>query len=124
VLKAARQTTRGRVIAVVQPHRYSRLARLFDDFCTCFNDADTVVVAHVYAAGEPPIEGMDRDGLIQGLRAYGHRRVLPLDNAEALVPLICKEARPGDLVICLGAGNITAWANDLPGQLNALKEGA
>jgi len=121
VLKAARQTTEGRVIAVVQPHRYTRLAGLVDEFCTCFNDADTVVVADVYGAGETPIEGVDRDGLVQGLRAYGHRRVLPLESAEALAPLIRGEAKPGDLVVCLGAGNITAWANELPEQLEALK---
>ncbi|MFP4003223.1 MAG: UDP-N-acetylmuramate--L-alanine ligase [Alphaproteobacteria bacterium] len=121
VLRAARQTAEGKVIAVVQPHRYSRLAGLFEEFCTCFNDADTVVVADVYAAGETPIDGVDRDGLVQGLRAYGHRRVLPLENADALAPVIRREARPGDLVVCLGAGNITAWANELPEQLKELK---
>ena len=120
VLKAAREAATAKVIAVVQPHRYSRLAHLFEDFCTCFNDADQVVVADVYEAGETPIEGADRDGLVNGLRARGHRHVTPLDSAEALPDLIHDLAEPGDLVVCLGAGNITAWANALPGQLQKL----
>ena len=120
VLKAAREAAASKVIAVVQPHRYSRLAHLFEDFCTCFNDADQVVVADVYEAGESPIEGADRDGLVNGLRARGHRHVTPLESAEALPHLIHDLAEPGDLVVCLGAGNITAWANALPGQLQKL----
>ncbi len=117
VLEAARSTTRGRVIAVVQPHRYTRLRDLFEDFCTCFNDADAVLVADVYAAGEEPIEGIDRDALIEGLRARGHRSVMPLDGPGELAGAVRELASAGDLVICLGAGDITAWANALPGQL-------
>jgi UDP-N-acetylmuramate--alanine ligase len=120
VLKAARAVTHGRVICVVQPHRYSRLSDLFDEFCSCFNDADTVVVADVYAAGEAPLPGIDRDGLVEGLRRYGHRRVLALDGPGDLAGLVGEEARPGDVVVLLGAGDITAWAYALPGQLTAL----
>ena len=120
VLKAARTAGTGRTIAVVQPHRYSRLHSLFEDFCACFNDADTVLVADVYAAGEQPIEGADRDGLVEGLRMRGHRQVLPLPSAEALPSMVRDLAQPGDFVVCLGAGNITAWANALPGELDKL----
>jgi UDP-N-acetylmuramate--alanine ligase len=120
VLRAARESSKGQVIAVVQPHRYSRLASLFEQFSTCFNDADTVIVAHVYAAGEAPIAGADRDALVQGLRAHGHRQVVPLDGAPDLARLIKRLARPGDMVVCLGAGNITQWAYALPGELAAL----
>ncbi len=120
VLDAARGGTEGKVIAVVQPHRYSRLESLFDDFCTCFNDADHVIVAEVYAAGEAPIEGVDQDALVSGLRTRGHRAVTPLVDPEDLATLVAEIARPGDLVVCLGAGNITVWANDLPSQLEAL----
>jgi UDP-N-acetylmuramate--alanine ligase len=108
------------VIAVVQPHRYTRLASLFEQFSTCFNDADTVIVAHVYAAGEAPIAGADRDGLVQGLRAHGHRQVIPLDGAQDLARIVKRLAQPGDIVVCLGAGNITQWAYALPGELAAL----
>ncbi|HOV02811.1 MAG TPA: UDP-N-acetylmuramate--L-alanine ligase [Kaistiaceae bacterium] len=118
VLKAARSATKGRVIAVVQPHRYSRLKNLFDEFCTCFNDADTVIVAPVYPAGEAPIEGADRDALIVGLKARGHRHVLPLEGPDYLAGLIAGTARPGDFVVCLGAGNISQWANALPRELS------
>ncbi|NKB20203.1 MAG: UDP-N-acetylmuramate--L-alanine ligase [Alphaproteobacteria bacterium] len=124
VLAAARASARGRVIAVVQPHRYSRLKDLFEDFCTCFNDADTVVVADVYPAGEKPIKGFDREGLIEGLRAHGHRDVMALESPESLPPLIADIMLDGDMVICLGAGNITAWANDLPDALEALSSQA
>jgi len=120
VLETARQTTDGRVIAVVQPHRYSRLRDLFDDFCTAFNDADCVLVAPVYAAGEPPIDGIDRDALVAGLRRHGHRDIRPLDGPEQLAPSVASIAQPGDLVVCLGAGSITTWANALPGQLRQL----
>lgn len=119
-LAAARESTKKRVIAVVQPHRYSRLKDLFEDFCTCFNDADTVVVADVYSAGEKLIKGIDRDSLINGLRSHGHRDVLPLEDGENLSNLIQDIATDGDLVICLGAGDITIWANDLPNKLSAL----
>jgi len=120
VLKAARQASRREVIAVVQPHRYTRLKGLFEDFCTCFNDADLVIVADVYPAGEAPIEGVDRDALVEGLKARGHRAVLALEGPQELPGLVYDNAQPGDLVICLGAGNITAWANALPEELAAL----
>jgi UDP-N-acetylmuramate--alanine ligase len=118
VLRAARTAGRGRTIAVVQPHRYSRLHNLFEDFCTCFNDADVVVVADVYAAGETPIEGVGRDALVEGLRTHGHRNALALHAPDELPHLVGEMARPGDLVVFLGAGSITQWANALPGQLD------
>jgi UDP-N-acetylmuramate--alanine ligase len=118
VLSAARQACPdGQVIAVVQPHRYTRLRDLFEDFCSCFNDADVVLVADVYAAGETPIEGADRDALVEGLRARGHRRVLPLKDPVELAAQVSDIAKPGDMVVCLGAGNITTWAQALPDQL-------
>lgn len=120
VLKAARTACTGRTIAVVQPHRYSRLQSLFGDFCTCFNDADTVIVADVYAAGEQPIAGAGRDDLVEGLRVRGHRDAQPLSGPEALPALIRTLAKPGDMVVCLGAGTITQWANALPGELDKL----
>jgi len=121
VLKAARQAGARDVIAVVQPHRYSRLAQLFTEFCTCMNDAGTVIVADVFAAGEQPIEGADKDALVEGLRARGHRSVVPLPEPASLAEMINAMARPGDYVICLGAGNITAWAHGLPEQLAELQ---
>ena len=121
VLKAARDSYAGNVIAVVQPHRYTRLQSLFEEFCTCFNDADAVVVAEVYAAGEAPIEGIDRDHFVAGLRAHGHREVIPLPAATELAGIVKGLAKPGDLVVCLGAGNITQWAYALPDQLKALE---
>lgn len=124
VLKAARSASRGHVIAVVQPHRYTRLESLFEEFCACFNDADTVIVAHVYPAGEEPIPGIDRDALAEGLRGHGHRHVLVLDGEGDLARLVAEQTEPGDMVVCLGAGTISAWANALPGQLAALDEGA
>jgi UDP-N-acetylmuramate--alanine ligase len=120
VLKAARESTKGQVIAVVQPHRFTRLAALFEQFCTCFNDADAVIVAHVYPAGEAPIPGIDRDALVAGLRTHGHRRVIALDGPEKLAPLIAGMAEPGDYAVCLGAGSITQWAYALPGELTAI----
>jgi UDP-N-acetylmuramate--alanine ligase len=120
VLRAARESTKGQVIAIVQPHRYTRLAALFEPFCACFNDADTVIVAHVYPAGEAPIAGADRDSLVQGLRARGHRQAIPLDAAADLARMVARLAQPGDIVVCLGAGNITQWAYALPGDLAAL----
>jgi UDP-N-acetylmuramate--alanine ligase len=122
VLKAARAVTEGRVIAVVQPHRYSRLHDLFAEFCGCFNDADTVIVADVYTAGEAPIEGANRDALVEGLRRFGHRHALPLEAPAQLAKLVAAEAKPGDLVVCLGAGDVTVWAYALPGQLEALAQ--
>ncbi len=123
VLKAARAASKGRIFAVVQPHRYTRLRDQFERFCTCFNDADVVIVADVYPAGEDPIEGISRDTLVDGLRARGHRAVLSLDSAEDLPRLIDEMAMPGDMVVCLGAGNITNWANALPADLEALRAG-
>jgi len=120
VLRAARESANGKVIAVVQPHRYTRLQSLFEQFCGCFNDADVVVVAPVYAAGEQPIEGVDRDALVQGLRAHGHRQAIPLEGPEQLAGIIKDLAKPGDYVICLGAGSISQWAYALPGELKAL----
>jgi UDP-N-acetylmuramate--alanine ligase len=120
VLRAARESTNGKIIAVVQPHRYTRLQSLFEEFCTCFNDADTVVVAEVYPAGEAPIEGIDRDHFVLGLRAHGHREVIPLQNSGELAKVIHGLALRGDLVVCLGAGNITQWAYALPDELKAL----
>jgi UDP-N-acetylmuramate--alanine ligase len=120
VLKAARESTKGQVIAVVQPHRYTRLAALFEQFCTCFNDADAVIVAQVYSAGEAPIAGADRDSLVQGLRTHGHRQVFPLETPDRLALLVASMAEPGDYVVCLGAGSITQWAYALPGELAAV----
>jgi UDP-N-acetylmuramate--alanine ligase len=120
VLRAARQVSKGKVVAVVQPHRYTRLRDLFADFSSCFNDADTVIVADVYSAGEQPIEGVSKDALVEGLRRYGHRRAIPLEGPDALASVIAEETRSGDLVVCLGAGDITSWAYALPGQLEAL----
>jgi len=120
VLRAARESTAGQVIAVVQPHRYTRLASLFEQFCTCFNDADTVIVANVYPAGEAPIPGADRDHLVQGLRARGHRNAIALDEPKQLAGLMRTMARSGDYVVFLGAGSITQWAYALPGELAAL----
>ena len=117
VLRAARASTKGQVIAVMQPHRYSRLHSLFGDFSTCFNDADAVVVADVYAAGEAPIEGADRDHLVAAIKAHGHRNVQGLANATDLPEIVRDLAKPGDYVVCLGAGNITQWAYALPDQL-------
>ncbi|MFQ5783295.1 MAG: UDP-N-acetylmuramate--L-alanine ligase [Alphaproteobacteria bacterium] len=116
-LKAARAAYDGRIVAVVQPHRYTRLRDLFEEFCVCFNDADTVIVADVYAAGEQPIEGIDRDAFVAGLRERGHRRVEALDDPEDLAGIIASEAVAGDAVICLGAGTVTNWAHALPDRL-------
>jgi UDP-N-acetylmuramate--alanine ligase len=120
VLKAARQVAEGRVIAVVQPHRFTRLRDLMEDFSTCFSDADAVFVADVYAAGEEPIEGVDKNALVEGVRRFGHRSVQPLENAAVLPRVIKEEAKSGDVVVLLGAGDITSWAYALPGQLEAM----
>jgi UDP-N-acetylmuramate--alanine ligase len=121
-LKAAQQAKgeTGKIIAVMQPHRYTRLSALFADFCTCFNDADIVIVAEVYPAGEQPIEGASRDALVEGLRAHGHRAVHALADPAALAAMVHEMAAPGDYVICLGAGSISNWAYALPGELEAL----
>ncbi|MDF1802736.1 UDP-N-acetylmuramate--L-alanine ligase [Thalassovita sp.] len=118
VLKAARQATEGRVIAVHQPHRYSRLHSLFDDFCACFNDADVVGIAEVYAAGETPIQGASQDDLVAGLIRHGHRHASVVSSEDELEALVRAEAKPGDMVVCLGAGTISAWAHGLPERLS------
>jgi UDP-N-acetylmuramate--alanine ligase len=125
VLKAARAVispdSGGKVIAVVQPHRFTRLRDLFAEFCACFNDADEVIVADVYTAGEQPIEGVNRDALVEGIRRYGHRNAQPLPSVAELPGVIAKDAKAGDVVVLLGAGDITSWSYALPGQLDALK---
>jgi len=120
VLRAARQSAKRDVIAVVQPHRYSRVSDLFNEFATAFNDADTVIVAPIYAAGETPIEGVTHEELVARIRARGHRDARVIDRAEALAPLIAARAQEGDYVVCLGAGNITQWAAALPAELGKL----
>ena len=120
VLRAARKVTKGKVVAVMQPHRYTRLSSLFTEFCSCFNDADTVVLAPVYAAGEAPIEGATHTHLAEGLHGRGHRSVFTIDGAEQLAPLVRGNIEPGDIVVCLGAGTISQWAYALPGQLAEL----
>ena len=117
VLRAARQACEGRVIAVHQPHRYTRLHSLFDDFCACFNDADVVGIADVYAAGEEPIPGASRDDLVAGLVRHGHRHALAVESEDDLEQLVRAETKPGDMVVCLGAGTISQWANNLPERL-------
>jgi UDP-N-acetylmuramate--alanine ligase len=124
VLRAARESTKGQVIAVVQPHRYTRLKSLFEPFSTCFNDADAVIVADVYPAGEAPIEGADRDSLVAAVRARGHRQVISLGGSHELAGIVKGLAKPGDYVVLLGAGNITQWAYALPGELAALEKAA
>ena len=122
VLRAARDSTKGQVIAVVQPHRYTRLQSLFDAFALCFNDADTVIVADVYPAGETPIEGMDKEALTAAINAHGHRHAIALPSPEKLAALVHGVAKPADYVVLLGAGNITQWAYTLPGELAALDQ--
>ncbi|MDX2028336.1 MAG: UDP-N-acetylmuramate--L-alanine ligase [Alphaproteobacteria bacterium] len=121
-LQAAQQAKgkTGKIIAVMQPHRYTRLSALFADFCTCFNDADNVIITEVYPAGEQPIEGASRDALVEGLRAHGHRGAQPLDDQKDLAALIAGMAEPGDYVVCLGAGSISTWAYALPEELEAI----
>jgi len=121
VLRAARASTKNKVIAVVQPHRYSRLQSLFNDFAACFNDADHVIVADVYAAGEKPIEGADKAGLVAAAKAHGHRSVTALESSTVLAETVAGLAGPGDYIVLLGAGNITQWAAALPAELAALK---
>ncbi len=123
-LKAARQAGARDVVAVVQPHRYTRLQSLFPEFCACMNDAGTVIVADVYPAGESPIPGVDRDALVEGMRARGHRSVVPLSTPARLAEMVHAIAKPGDYVICLGAGSITQWAAALPAELTALQANA
>lgn len=114
VLKAARAACDGKLIAIHQPHRYSRLYDLFEDFCGCFNDADVVAITDVFAAGEAPIEGADRDSFVEGLRAHGHRAAVGIEGEAAMAGFVREHAGPGDMVVCLGAGTISAWTNALP----------
>jgi UDP-N-acetylmuramate--alanine ligase len=121
-LSSARQAveaTGGRVIAVIQPHRYTRLSNLFDAFCTSADAADAVIVADVYSAAEAPIEGANRDALVAGMRQHGHKQVEALADPSALAPMLAGMVKPGDFVICLGAGSISTWAYALPKQLAA-----
>ncbi|MGX8013170.1 UDP-N-acetylmuramate--L-alanine ligase [Mesorhizobium sp. ORM8.1] len=117
VLKAARSATKGRVIAIAQPHRFTRLHDLFSEFSACFNDADTVMVAPVYAAGEEPIDGVTSDALVSRIRSGGHRDARYIEGPAAIAPIIRELAQPGDFVVFLGAGNITQWAYALPRDL-------
>jgi UDP-N-acetylmuramate--alanine ligase len=119
VLKAARQASEGRVIAVHQPHRFSRLSHHFDDFCACFNDADVVGISDIFSAGEDPIPGAGRDDLVAGLKRHGHRDARSVTSEDDLEALVRETAQPGDMVVCLGAGTISAWANRLPERLAA-----
>lgn len=118
VLKAARQATEGRVIAVHQPHRFSRLHSLFEDFCTCFNEADVVGIADIFSAGEDPIEGAGRDDLVAGLIRHGHRHARAVTSEDDLERLVREQARDGDMVVCLGAGTISTWAYGLAERLS------
>lgn len=117
LLRAARQSTEGRVLAVHQPHRYSRLHDLFDDFCACFNDADVVAITEVYAAGEDHIEGADRDALVTGLVHHGHRNAVAINAPAELEEFVRSTAQSGDMLVCLGAGTISGWAHELPDKL-------
>ena len=122
VLSTARTVQKdARVLAVMQPHRYSRLHSLFDEFAGCFADADTVVVADVYSAGESPIEGADKDALAKAIKASGHKDVHVLDDPKNLAAMMGRMAQAGDMVVCLGAGSITTWAHNLPAELESLK---
>ena len=120
VLKSARDAQVGRITAVMQPHRYTRLHDLFDDFCASFNDADKVIITPVHAAGESPIEGIDHATLAEGLNRYGHKDVTIINTEEELTPIIANDMQDGDMVICLGAGTITNWANALPENLQTV----
>jgi len=117
VLSAARQATEGRVIAVHQPHRYTRLDSLFEEFCSCFNDADVIAITDVFEAGETPIEGADRDALVTGLKAHGHKRAIAIGGESDLPDFFKAEAAQGDLFVCMGAGTISGWVHGLPKAL-------
>ena len=122
-LKAGRMLCgSNKLVAVVQPHRFSRLADLFTEFCSCFNEADEVLVADVYAAGEAPIDGADKAALVGGLQDHGHKAAVSLEGPETLAHEIAARTSPGDVVMCLGAGDITSWANTLPSELDKLTD--
>jgi UDP-N-acetylmuramate--alanine ligase len=114
VLKAARAGARGRVIALVEPHRYTRVRDLFLDFANCFKDADQVIVTPLYAAGEAPLDGINHRALAEAIRATGHASVTSVDSERDVVPVLQRSAKSGDMVVCLGAGNSTEWAHALP----------
>jgi UDP-N-acetylmuramate--alanine ligase len=120
-LKAARQAYAGPIVAVVQPHRFTRLRDTFEQFAKCLNDADAAVVAPVYPAGEPPIEGIDRDSYAEALRAHGHRNVQTIDGEADLAAAVAPHAKPGGAIVCLGAGSITHWAHGLQAALEKLE---
>lgn len=120
VLQAARQSCRGKVHAVMQPHRFSRLSDLFEEFCTCFNDADAVYISDVYAAGEAPIEGINGPSLVAGVIGHGHRSVMSITQ-DTLAEKLKPDLSPGDMVVCLGAGDITYWAHELASDLAKIK---
>lgn len=125
VLKAARvavEKNKGRVIAVMQPHRFTRLRDLFDQFCGCFNEADSVIIADVYTAGEQPIDGFDKQSLVEGIKRHGHKDVAALTSKDDLAAMVAAIANAGDYVICLGAGDITNWAHDLPENMAQANE--
>jgi len=119
--KDAAAATGGKIIAVMQPHRYTRLSNLFDDFCACFDKADEIIIADVYAAGEELIEGFSRDALVEGIKKTGKKNVYSLPSPQDLATMISKIAKPNDFVICLGAGSITQWAHSLPKELEGVK---
>jgi UDP-N-acetylmuramate--alanine ligase len=121
VLRAARNAAKGRVIAVIQPHRFTRLGSLMGEFAACVNDADIVLVAPVYAAGEEPIAGVDHHALVALMKARGHRQALAIDGQAEIAPYLRSVAKPGDYVVCLGAGSITQWAQGLPQELAAAR---
>jgi UDP-N-acetylmuramate--alanine ligase len=120
-LKAARQAYSGPIVAIVQPHRYSRLRDTFEQFSTCLHDSDTAIVAPVYAAGEQPLPGFDRDSFADSLRAHGHRHVLIIDGPDDLPPLLADLAKPDGAIVFLGAGSITHWAAGLQSALSQME---
>lgn len=120
VLRAAREACQGRIIAVHQPHRYSRVSSLFEDFAGCFNDADTIMIAPIYAAGEDPIEGVSAEELVSRIKSAGHRDARFVAGAAEIAPVVAGLAKPGDFVVMLGAGNITSWAAALPEELKKI----
>ncbi|AQS42004.1 MAG: UDP-N-acetylmuramate--L-alanine ligase [Candidatus Tokpelaia hoelldobleri] len=122
VLKAAREAAPGKVIAIMQPHRFSRLHDLFDEFATCFNDADMIAVAPVYAAGEEPVPKVNSKMLVERIQTAGHRDACYINGPEAIAPLVRNMARKGDYVVFLGAGNITQWAYSVPQELAEKKK--
>ena len=102
------------MIAVVEPHRYTRVRDLFGEFSACFKDADGVIVGPLYTAGEQPIDGIDNHSLAEGIRSTGHNGVIVIDSPTELIGILRKHGRPGDMVVCLGAGTSTEWAHALP----------